>query len=154
MSLNYEHISEEGVTDLICSLLSEWENKQNERIRDGEDPDCPEWQDLVNASREFIEVATMNNPMRSAADERKQAREQDPNEELSPAEFADISEQDETMSKYRVLVKVYVSHEVDAENEEDAIQQVQELSNGDFLEDGDFNYDTERINDENNTPLH
>lgn len=59
MSLNYEHISEEEVTDLICSLLSEWETKQMERINDGEDPDCPEWQDLVNACREFIEVATM-----------------------------------------------------------------------------------------------
>ena len=72
MSLNYEHISEEEVTDLICSLLSEWENKQNERIRDGEDPDCLEWQDLVNACREFIEVATMNSPMRGTADERKE----------------------------------------------------------------------------------
>lgn len=48
-------------------------------------------------------------------------------------------------SKYRVLVKVYVSHEVDAEDEEDAIQQVQELSNVDFLDDGDFNYTTEKI---------
>lgn len=58
------------------------------------------------------------------------------------------------MSKYRVLVKIYVSHEVDAKNEDDAIQQVQELSNGDFLDDGDFNYTTERIEDENNIPSH
>lgn len=72
MSLNYEHISEEEVTDLICSLLSEWETKQKERINDGEDPDCPEWQDLVNACREFIEVATMNAPIRSGDDDRKE----------------------------------------------------------------------------------
>ena len=57
----------------------------------------------------------------------------------------------EAMSKYRVLVKIYVSHQVDAEDEDDAIYKVQQLSNGDFLEDGDFDYDAERIdNDETN----
>ena len=50
---------------------------------------------------------------------------------------------DKETSRYRVLVKIYVSHEVEAENEDDAIQQVQNLSSEDFLEDGDFNYDTE-----------
>lgn len=71
MSLNYEHISEEEVTGLICDLLSEWETKQEERIYDGEDPDMPNWQDMVNACREFIEVAIMNAPIRRGADDRK-----------------------------------------------------------------------------------
>lgn len=59
MSLNYEHISEEEVTDLICSLLNDYEKKQQNLFNAGS-PDVFEWQDLVNASREFIEVATMN----------------------------------------------------------------------------------------------
>lgn len=71
MSLNYEHVSEEEVTDLLCSLLNDYEKKQqallisqatNEVKAMGNVLHC---QDLVNACREFIEVATMNNPKRS-----------------------------------------------------------------------------------------
>lgn len=74
MSLNYEHISEEEVTDLICSLLSEWETKQNERIRDGEDPDMPNWQDMVNACREFVEISHMNSQTWSRVNDRKEEK--------------------------------------------------------------------------------
>ena len=74
MSLNYEDISEEEVTDLICSLLSEWETKQEERIRDGEDPDMPNWQDMVNACREFVEISHMNSQTWSRVNDRKEEK--------------------------------------------------------------------------------
>ena len=72
MSLNYEHISEEEVTDLLCGLLNDYEKKQEALFTNGGSPDVFHWQDLVNACREFIEVATMNAPIRSRDDDRKE----------------------------------------------------------------------------------
>lgn len=72
MSLNYEHIPEEEVTDLLCRLLNNYEKKQEALFINGGSPDVSNWQDMVNACREFIEVATMNAPIRSGADDRKE----------------------------------------------------------------------------------
>ena len=56
MSMNYEHIENERKVELLCDLLNEYETRMEVRERDGEDPDCEDWQDLINGCREFIEI--------------------------------------------------------------------------------------------------
>jgi len=56
MSMNYEHIEDDRKVELLCDLLNEYETRMQERERDCEDPDCEDWQDLINGCREFIEI--------------------------------------------------------------------------------------------------
>ena len=72
MSMHYGEIEDERKTGLITDLLSEWEDRMANRVKDGEEPDCPDWQDLVNACREYMEIAHMNATPWEQGDERKE----------------------------------------------------------------------------------
>lgn len=74
MSLNYEHISDKEVTDLLCRLLNDYEKKQEALFTSGGSPDVFHWQDLVNACREFVEVSHMNSQTWSRVNDRKEEK--------------------------------------------------------------------------------